>query len=227
MLLNIIYILLLVTKNSQYINSQTVINLTKEGCFKLAKQLVSLKYPLLLKLCKTEFKDKSQELMELTGFLLTKQININVKNKGPLYYAITHKNHELCQLLISKGSDIHPVYLHQDIMSLDINIVKLLVLKGCDVNYRDIEIHIEVVIKNCSFSITKFLISVGADIKKPDSKGKSLICSTLNKYPLLVLLLEAGADPQIHEYNYYTSELKLLNEILTSYGYIRKEKDIK
>lgn len=111
----------------------------------------------------------------------------------PLNYAIRDSNIEMALFIIKNCNDdvIHfknkflNTYLHNAVEVEEIEIVKLLVERGADVNSKNAKgmtpLYYSILLRN--FEITKYLLSHGADPYIPTNEGKTPY--DISKYSIL------------------------------------------
>jgi len=132
----------------------------------------------------SEYKDifdaaRNGTVEDIRYFVEQKGINVNVKydtGNSPLEIAVKHgKNKvEIIKYLVSKGALI-PLDLLMWAAAMEegsLEIVKLFIEKGCDVNHRDSGIcPLHLAASNKDIEVAKYLISKGADINSVAGSG--------------------------------------------------------
>jgi ankyrin repeat protein len=116
-------------------------------------------------------------LEDVKYFVEQKGVDVDTQNSSghaPLHWAIGKNNVEVIKYLVSKGATIQPHLLGVAVAMKEgsLEIVKLFVEKGIDVNHRDSGIcPLHVATGNKDIEVAKFLISRGADINSVTSSG--------------------------------------------------------
>ncbi len=158
--------------------------------------------------------DKNPETIKLlinSGAKTT--VDIDGVNQHALIYMLRSGEaiyNEIIELLLNKGTDVNVVDEGSDGMgdsplliairnALPIDIIKALVEKGANVNYKNQEGDtplIESVFDNASIEVVDFLIEKGADVNAQNEEGNTpLLAASMNGYTEIARsLIENGAD---------------------------------
>ena len=116
-------------------------------------------------------------LEDIDYFVEQKDIDVDEKCKmgyTPIEYALLNENVEAIKYLVSEGAAIQPHWLIKaaGLKKGSLEIVKLFVENGIDVNYRDSGIcPLHIAASNKDIEVGKFLISKGADINSIAGSG--------------------------------------------------------
>jgi ankyrin repeat protein len=188
------------------------------------------------------------EQTAVANFLIDKGANVNARDKegaAPLRGAIGGKDRDLglIQHLILQGADVNGqsgrgmAYLHMIAFSGDLEVARLLIDHGADLNVRDKGCYGTVLQMSINMApndgMAKLLVEKGAKVDQKFTCGNTeLHLATLKGYSNLVrLLLEHGANPNVaNDYNhtalYYATKhgYRSIAEILMAAG--AKKSDI-
>jgi ankyrin repeat protein len=144
----------------------------------------------------------NQEVMEI---LIAKTVGINDKDNKlntPLWFAVETGKHDMAKLLIAKKAQVNVKNsFNRNLLHLanDLELTKLLLDKGADVNARDAggftPLRVAIERKN-DLELIKLLLAKGANINAKDSIGNTPlhIAAALDRFEEVELLLQKGAD---------------------------------
>ena len=161
-------------------------------------------------------KTKNNENYENVRLIIEKDIDLNYSDHGmtALMWAVTNQNYDIVKYFIENGADLSaksnkgntPFLLYFVIGNIvDIEILKLLIEKGCDVNTKNYseESALHFVLKNrFDFEHLKILVENGADINVKDKNGKTALMYAY-KMEVVDYLISNGA---VFEKNYSTND---------------------
>ena len=169
-------------------------SLIKKGDLKEVKKIIKLN-PYLIK--KTDKSGNtplhtaaSNNQVEIVGFLLSKNADVNIKNKYdamPLLYAADRKNFKIVSLLIKAGSKIdnlssYGTPLFRAVRKGALDIAKLLVKHGADINKKTVRQNWNLL--HLTFGkypeMVQFLINKGVDKNAVGTRGRTPLHQALN-----------------------------------------------
>ncbi|MCF6366168.1 MAG: ankyrin repeat domain-containing protein [Bacteroidales bacterium] len=157
---------------------------------------------------------------EIVKILAEADADINVKR----YYsgnateiAVKNNYSNIAKYLINKNADLSNINLIEPIRNNNLGIVKLLILKGVDVNKPDENKNVPIIIASSEGNkeIIELLIKAGANLNVADNNYKSPVLAAIinEKLDIVKLLIENGAN------------VKLRNSATTPLHYAAKYKD--
>jgi ankyrin repeat protein len=140
--------------------------------------------------------------LEKTKILLADFPNINQRLLicTPLEYAVQSKQRAVAEYLISKGANVNPTDYSQGgpilfpaILSGDMNMIKLLVDKGADINATS-ALTTAIIMDN--IEAVKLFLEHGASVNSPDEVGTTALHHAVEtgQIQMVKLLLEHGAN---------------------------------
>jgi uncharacterized protein len=159
------------------------------------------------------------EKLDITEYLLSKNININQKDKDdftPLIWSL-HSNEyfDIAKLLIKNGADVNyhgangvnplriSMQLSEEDKAKDLEIFKYLIKEGANVTYVCHDCcdytYLMFALENNKHKIAKYLIEIGADYEARDCNGCTAIlhAAVKNNLELFKILHNLGANMEV------------------------------
>ena len=128
---------------------------------------------------------------DIVARMIQNNSDINVCNNSgntPLHLAVANDNRETIELLLNKGANIHAVNNELVLNGSNVDIVKLLLLKGTPLNQKNIDgdIPLHIAIRNKQEEAVKLLIDSDSDLFVENKKGET---------PIVMALATQWGDP--------------------------------